>query len=297
MLLQAKTLLLHAHAQIAPQIERIHGGAEGGLVFLVFQIPGTVWEREKVDGQTCIIIQGYGLGFLSAICKEAGQLIRCQRQIQSVARALSIQPHLRAHFLGTDRCHACHGFHQGFGDGHGQRRETLLQSRGAHGVGRQLVRLRGQVIHPAGQHGAHTAHFAVYMPDSIDDDPLRADQRQVAVAAHDLQIQTLLYMVAHFVHAVEHQHQDAVTAHLLHIQNARALQVLAHQHAEHGRFGGVLVGLYRQLGTGLIGIGTEQQLVVAAAGADAQYQRVPFRLIHFIHTTAQQGFPQLALHK
>ena len=44
------------------------------------------------------------------------------------------------------------------------------------------------------------------------------------------------------------------------------------------------------LGTSLIGVGAQQQSVIAPAGADQQRQRVPFGLINLIHPAARQLF-------
>ena len=56
-LLQSGALLLHAHAQIAPQIEGIHGGTQARRLFLIVGCIGAVGERKEIQGQTGIVIQ------------------------------------------------------------------------------------------------------------------------------------------------------------------------------------------------------------------------------------------------
>ena len=128
------------------------------------------------------------------------------------------------------------------------------------------------------------------MADGVHDHAVRPHQRQVAVAAHDLQIERLFHVVAHFIQRVEANGQNPVAEKLLHPEDPRPQQVLAHQHTEHGRLGGVFIILSRQLGPGLIGVGAQKQPVIAPAGADQQRQRVPFGLINLIHPAARQLF-------
>ena len=104
-------------------------------------------------------------------------------------------------------------------------------------------------------------------------------------------------MVAHFVQRIETYRQNPVAEELLHPSDPRAQQVLAHQHAEHGRLGGVLVILPRQLRPGLIGVGAQKQPVIAPAGTNQQRQRVPFGLIDLIHPAARQFFIQFPGHE
>ena len=105
---------------------------------------------------------------------------------------------------------------------------------------------------PAEIHPAHTIHdppFAVYQDD-------------VGAAADHLRHQLLLTGKAHLVMAFQLDDQQPLIVRLIDGSDAGADQVLAQQHAEHGRLRRVLKAALRQVHPGVAGSRRQKQAQV-----------------------------------
>ena len=109
----------------------------------------------------------------------------------------------------------------------------------------RLVGFRRQRIGQAGQQLAHLTVLKVHTLQRIDD-LLALEQHQVGVAAHQFGGQRVFHQIAHLVHALEVEEHNAVALLRPHIQQAAARQMLAQQHTEAGRNGGVFKALARK---------------------------------------------------
>ena len=90
-------------------------------------------------------------------------------------------------------------------------------------------------------------------------------------------------LLAHLVGGGNMQRYHAFQRLLLHRNDAAAGQVLAQQHAEHRRLGGIIAQLSGQVQTRLVGTGIEQQ---AAVAAQQQNHLIPGRLLNFFNSRA-----------
>ena len=100
-------------------------------------------------------------------------------------------------------------------------------------------------------------------------------------------------MVAQFVHGVEHEAQHALQAGLLHGGKTRALQPLAHEHAQHGRLGRVFRHKAREMDARAVGPGREQQLEMIGVRPQQKDDLLLIRLIDLFHPGFQCGVCQL----
>ena len=86
------------------------------------------------------------------------------------------------------------------------------------------------------------AHLKVHPAQAVKNAPVLARQNQVGIAAHDLQNQMLLRGAAHFIGAIERHVEQPLHLRLLHGHETASRQVLAQEHAEHGRLRRVFGG-------------------------------------------------------
>ena len=292
--LQAGALLLHARAQVAPQIEGVHGRAQAGHGLLALRCKGAVGEGKEINRHPRLVIERHGRG--GNVPQRLNQPGRKRAEVQLAHGSGGVRAHLGADLPGAHAGHARDAGHQPLGQRAALRGQPRGQSVRREVFRGQLVLLGRKLVHAAGLHGAHAAHLAVYVADGVDDHPVLPHQRQVGVAAHHLQIERFFHGVAQLVQAVKSDGQNAVAGHLPDILHARAQKVLAHEHAEHRRLGRVLIGLGGQLGARLVGVGAQKQPVVAPAAAYEQNQRVTLGLIDLVHPPAPERGKQLAAH-
>ena len=142
---------------------------------------------------------------------------------------------------------------------------------GQNGVPVRLCRvplfLGGRVlIKQARQNLALFAHLKVHPAQTVDDSAVAAAENQIGIAAHDLNDQPLLHRLAHFIGAVQNEVQKPLHGRLANLRNTAAHQMLAQQHTEHGRLGGVFKGFLGELGPRGVGAGRQQQLPVGVPG-------------------------------
>ena len=131
------------------------------------------------------------------------------------------------------------------------------------------------------------------MPGGLQNAALAIHQDQVGVAAHHLQDQPAQHMVAHFVHGVQVDVHHAVAADLSDRLHPRAHQLLAQEHAEHGRLQGIGEGGSCQVAAGVVRRGAQEQAAVFVPGADKENDGILLRLGDFINAAAGQGSVQL----
>ena len=163
-----------------------------------------------------------------------------------------------------------------------------------HGV--QFIRRGGQAVKQARQHLALAGHVAVHPAQAVDDTPLPVQQDQIGVAAQGLQHQAALHPVPQLVDGLQTEVQQALHGGLLQFQNTPAQQVLAQQHAKHGRRVRVLPVPGRQVGPRVARVGREQQAHVLPPAPDAEQQFLPGRLIDLVDLPPQERAAQFSRH-
>ena len=162
----------------------------------------------------------------------------------------------------------------------------------------QLVLPGRQLVRQARQQLAHPAHIPAHVADGVDDLSV-FDQRQVAVAAHGLQIQLPWPFFPQLVPVVDHDADQPVPKELLDAHHPAADQVLAQKHAEHRGVRRVLVDLVGQVDARHGGAGRDQQAAVFPLRADQQHHHVLFRLADPVDPASRQRlhFPGQKAHR
>ncbi len=122
------------------------------------------------------------------------------------------------------------------------------QVRPGHGQKPLIIRLQGmllgdglRVLIVKPRQGGTAALVQADAPQAVDDPAVPIQQVQVAGPAHELRHQLLFHGVAHLVGAREGEVGAALHGQLLHPAEPGAGQMLAQEHAEHGR----LLGIFR----------------------------------------------------
>ena len=159
----------------------------------------------------------------------------------------------------------------------------FLRHRQAAGGGRRLI------VKPR-QHLAGCGHIRVHPPQAIDDASLSVQQDQVGPAAHGLQHQRPLSRLAEVIRHIQLQPHQPLQGRLHQIRHPGAHQMLAQEHAEHRRLRWIVPGELRQLDTGRVGAGIQQQPLIAP---QQQNHLVPGRLLDLVDSQTQQLGPQL----
>ena len=236
-----------------------------------------VGEGEDVRRFAAFIHQHPGIGHLRQTAEEVAQPGGGGGQIIAAIRA-ALQ-HAEGQFL-------CRGHRQSADAGC----ESLVERHIARAGQGSKQAFRGDVrrvelvlggwrqIGEARLHLADAAHVLADVAGRIQDAVLSVHQDQVGVTAHDFQNQPAQHMVAHLVHGVNVDVNDAVAADLADGRHAPGGQLLAQQHAEHRRFEGVGEILAGKVEARVVGRGAQEQLVIGGTGADEQDDGVLFRL-------------------
>ena len=172
------------------------------------------------------------------------------------------------------------------GDG-GQHVSEVLRT------GRQRVQLflgRREVVEKAGEDLTLLAHLHVHTAQAVDDPLLTVQKDQVGVPAHALEHQPSPPRLPQLVHDIQGQDHHPLQARLIDGRQPAAGQMLAQEHTEHGRRGGVFPGQAGEVQPGLTGPGAQQQLLISPQGQD---DLVPGGLLDLVHPKARQLGPQL----
>ena len=143
----------------------------------------------------------------------------------------------------------------------------------------ELVERRRQTVEKAGQQLARGGEVRVHAAQTFDDALLRVEQDEVRPPPHTFKNELLLADLAKLIRALERQDHHALKVRLLDGQYARADQVLAQQHTEHRRLGGVVAQNIRELDARLVRARVEQQPQITA---QQQNDLVARGLLHLV---------------
>ena len=139
------------------------------------------------------------------------------------------------------------------------------------------------------QHLPPLAHLHVHTAQTVDDPLLAVQKDQVGVPAHALKHQPPPPRLSQLVHDVQGEDHHPLQAGLVDGRQPSAGQVLAQEHTEHGRRGGVFPGQAGEVQPRLAGLGAQQQLFISPQGQD---HLVPGGLLDLLQAQAQDGLPQ-----
>ena len=156
-----------------------------------------------------------------------------------------------------------------------------------------LVRHRRQMVEEARQHLPLVGHLKVNAAHTVEDVAVAAGQDQVGPPAHHLDDQVFFGLFAHLVGTLQGQVHQPLHGRLGHGGNAAAGEVLAQQHAEHGRLGRILQGRGGQMEAGAPRRGREQQPSRAAGAPELEDHLIPDGHLNLVNAGAQQLGPQL----
>ena len=151
-----------------------------------------------------------------------------------------------------------------------------------------------------GQAGKHLAHAGDVLTDvarRVQDAPVCAAQNDVGMAAHDFHDQRARDGVAHLAERLNLDFQNAVAGHAAHGLHAARGEMLAQQHAEHGRLHRAGLGVLAQVDARGVGRGAEHQTMVRALRADEQVNLVPLGLDDAVHASVPEFLIELARDK
>ena len=153
-----------------------------------------------------------------------------------------------------------------------------------------LVRRRGQAVeHPREHLPPVGGQVPVHPAQAVHDTSRTVQQNQVGPAAHALQNEPPLHLVPQLVHRLQPEIQKAFHGRLDDFQDTPAGQVLAQEHAEHGRRAGILPAQSGELGPGLVGTGREEQADISPVPPYGQHHFIPPGLIDLVDPPAHQG--------
>ena len=152
------------------------------------------------------------------------------------------------------------------------------------------------MIEQARQHLPLLGHLEVHPPQAVGDPALVVYQDEIGVPGHGLQDQTPLALLPQLVGGLDGQGHHPLQGLLIgHVQfnshqpfqtrlgdlcHPCPHQMLAQQHTEHGRLGGIVPQLLRQVQPGLGGSGAQQQPPPAP---QQQHHLVPGGLLDFFN--------------
>lgn len=123
--------------------------------------------------------------------------------------------------------------------------------------------------------------------------PVAADEDDVRLAAEHLDNKLLFDRRAEFVPAVKVEHEHTLKIGLRDGRNARTDEMLAQEHTEHRRFGGVFKRAAREMHTRAADAAVHEQPGIAALRAHGQQQQIPLRLLHLVDACAGQRLREL----
>ena len=123
--------------------------------------------------------------------------------------------------------------------------------------------------------------------------PVAADEDDVRLAAEHLDNKLLFDRRAEFITPVEVEDEHALKIRLGNARDARTDEVLAQEHTEHRRFGGIFKCAARKMHTRAADAAVHEQSGIAALRAHGQQQQIPLRLLHLVDARAGQALRQL----
>ena len=144
---------------------------------------------------------------------------------------------------------------------------------------RQLVLHSGQDLTQTGRGEVHLPHGAEYFAAAVG-------KNEVRVFAHHLGVYEFFAVVAHFVAPVEFKARHAFKARLRRADEHRADKMLAHQHTERRRDGGIVGGLGGIRHARVVCAAAHKQAASAVACAQTEYHGVVLRLIYLVDPRA-----------
>ena len=147
--------------------------------------------------------------------------------------------------------------------------QQIGQSRFIQPIDRRLFASGGHTVHQTGQYGT-VGHFIVDLLDAAQNDALFIEKQQIGALADQLADQLLFGNTAQFIGGGKCHHQQALALGLGDRQDLAALHVLAQQHTEHGRCGGILGTQGGQINTGIAAAAGDHQADIAAEAAEGQ---------------------------
>ena len=131
---------------------------------------------------------------------------------------------------------------------------------------------------------------------AVQDPAVGAKEVHIAGSAHQLHHQALLDGVAHLIRAVEGEFRGPLHGDLGDAVQPCPQKVLAQEHTEHGRLGGILRGGGGQVQPGGGGVGGDQQLFPPPLAAQQKDEGVPAGLKDLLHPGSIAPLPDLIQH-
>ena len=123
--------------------------------------------------------------------------------------------------------------------------------------------------------------------------PVPVAKNEVRSPADHFEHEGLFHVLAHLVEGVEVKEQDPLALRLVELRDARADKVLAQQHAEHRRLGGIFKARVRQVRPRAADAAAEDETAVPGGTVEAQQHGVALRLLHLVDLSAHDGGAQL----
>ena len=164
-----------------------------------------------------------------------------------------------------------------------QKRGTLLR-RGIKEIG--LVLLRREAVAHAGKQRANFAHGGIHAAHAVENDPLAVDENHVGLPPHHLDDQRAHGLGSHLVARVHADLQQALAVLPVQRSDARADKMLAQQHAEHRRRGGVFKAALGEMHARAADAAVHQKSGVSVVRAQAQQEQIALRLLHLVDSGA-----------
>ena len=147
---------------------------------------------------------------------------------------------------------------------------------------RPLIRLgRRQTIKQARQQLAAIGNIQIHSAHTVHNAPPVVEQNQIRLSAHGLQHQGAAAQFTQFVPALQMQADYALHLRLRNFNQPGPGQMLAQQHAEHGRLRRILPQQPGELQPRLVGPGVEQQPL---SPGQQHNDLIPGRLLDFINS-------------
>ena len=151
----------------------------------------------------------------------------------------------------------------------------------------------GHAVKAPGQQMAQGVAPELHPAHTVDDAPVLAYQDHIGAAADQLHHQALVGGHAQFVPGVQLQDQHPLPVRLGHGGNARAHQVLAQQHTEHGRLRGIFKAGSGHMDPGVPRPGGQQQPQILPLCPQGEQQQIPLGLLHLVDPPLGDALLQL----
>jgi len=123
--------------------------------------------------------------------------------------------------------------------------------------------------------------------------PVAADEDDVRLAAEHLDNKLLFDRRAEFIPPVEVEDEHTLKIRLGNARDACADKMLAQEHTEHRRFGGIFKCAAREMHARAADTAVHEQPGIAALRAHGQQQQIPLRLLHLVDARAGQALREL----